>query len=60
MARLACGAAQPGGPPLVVATSRALRKSTKGTGRRLGGPIDSASGLETGKATLTAAITDTP
>lgn len=39
-------AADPGGPPLVVATSRALRKSTKGTGRRLGGPIDSASGLE--------------
>ena len=39
-------AAEPGGPPLVVATSRALRKSTKGTGRRLGGPIDSASGLE--------------
>ena len=39
-------AARPGDPPLVVATSRALRKSTKGTGRRLGGPIDSASGLE--------------
>lgn len=39
-------AAVPGGPPLVVATSRALRTSTKGTGRRLGGPIESASGLE--------------
>lgn len=39
-------AAEPGGPPLLVATSRAIRKSTKGTGRRLGGPIDSASGLE--------------
>lgn len=39
-------AATPGDPPLVVATSRALRKSTKGTGRRLGGPIESASGLE--------------
>jgi glycosyltransferase involved in cell wall biosynthesis len=39
-------AAAPGGPPLVVATSRALRTSTKGTGRRLGGPIEGASGLE--------------
>ncbi|MFM8829357.1 MAG: hypothetical protein ACKOGE_08825, partial [Actinomycetota bacterium] len=39
-------AAEPGGPPLLVATSRAIRKSTKGTGRRLGGPIESASGLE--------------
>ncbi len=39
-------AAMPGGPPLIIATSRALRTSTKGTGRRLGGPIESASGLE--------------
>ncbi len=39
-------AAEPGGPPLVVATSRALRTGTRGTGRRLGGPIESASGLE--------------
>ena len=39
-------AAAPGGAPLVVATSRALRKSAKGTGRRLGGPIEGASGLE--------------
>ncbi|MBM3634644.1 MAG: glycosyltransferase [Actinobacteria bacterium] len=39
-------AAGPGGPPLLVATSRAIRKSSKGTGRRLGGPIESASGLE--------------
>ncbi len=39
-------AAAPGGPPLVVATSRALRSTTKGTGRRLGGPIEGASGLE--------------
>ena len=39
-------AAEPGGAPLLVATSRAIRRSTKGTGRRLGGPIESASGLE--------------
>ena len=39
-------AAAPGGAPLVVATSRALRTSAKGTGRRLGGPIEGASGLE--------------
>ncbi len=38
-------AAAPGGEPLVVATSRALRRSNA-TGRRLGGPIDAASGLE--------------
>ena len=34
----------PGAEPLFVATSRALRGS--GPGRRLGGPIDAASGLE--------------
>lgn len=39
-------ASEPGAPPLLVATSRAIRKSTRGTGRRLGGPIESASGLE--------------
>lgn len=39
-------AADAGGPPLVVATSRAIRSGAKGPGRRLGGPIDSASGLE--------------
>ncbi|MSO43844.1 MAG: hypothetical protein EXQ74_00810 [Thermoleophilia bacterium] len=39
-------AAESGGPPLVIATSRAIRSGNRGTGRRLGGPIDAASGLE--------------
>ena len=38
-------AAEPGGEPLFVATSRAIRRSSA-SGRRLGGPIDAASGLE--------------
>lgn len=38
-------AAAPGGEPLFVATSRALRRNSA-SGRRLGGPIDAASGLE--------------
>jgi glycosyltransferase involved in cell wall biosynthesis len=38
-------AAIPGGEPLFVATSRAIRRNST-SGRRLGGPIDAASGLE--------------